>query len=100
MFIDSIDSLAILLGNREVAANLLAKYSLQGLRDVTTEQLQQVQGVGSGRAVRLQAALRLAGCLSKYPAAQGILLDSPSAVFETIGGYFAGEQKEHFLTLL
>lgn len=100
MFSDPIYSLTALLGDRQAAVSVLARFDLQALRDATLDDLQQIAGIGTRKATRVRAAFDLARCWSLAPSHDRPLVSSPSAVYELLGPRLAGREQEHFMTLL
>ena len=104
--ISTLELLAILLGNGtknrsvlELSADILAHFgSVKKLSQASLAELKQVKGVGTAKALQLQAAFALLQRFEEDP--PRIFLKSPDAVYQTIRHDLENEKTEVLLLVL
>ncbi len=104
--LSTIELIAILLGSGtksrsvlELSADLLGHFgSMRRLSEATLSELKQVKGIGTAKAVQLQAVFSVARRIETQK--MGDLLDAPNAIYEAVQEELSGRQVEMLLILL
>lgn len=104
--LSSIELIAILLGSGtqkrsvlELAADLLAHFgSLHALADSSLEELKQVKGIGTAKAIQLKAAFALFNRIEQKKADP--ILDTPEKVYALIRSELANQKIEMLMVIL
>lgn len=96
--------LAIMLGKGtrkenaiDVANQLLSSHPIKKLPDLSITELKQIAGIGTAKAIQINAAFELAKRCSQKSSETAI--DSPKNVFEYARYRFPSQDKEHFMVI-
>lgn len=100
--------LAIILGSGtkqmpvlQLAQLMLAKFgSLGQLADATIQELCQVKGIGSAKAIQLRAAFNLGLRLSKQNIAAKYKIEHPAHAYQLVKDDLIGEKRELFVVIM
>ncbi len=86
---------------KELARNVLTTYgTVQNLRLITTQKLQDIKGLGAVKAVTLLAALELGRrVFEENPIQKKLQLKNSYDVYKYFGKYIAHEKQENFLVI-
>lgn len=106
--LSTVELIAILLGSGtkakpvlQLAQEILAQFgSLAQLAEATVEELQQIKGIGTTKAIQFKAALSLGLRLSRQVILPGTRLDQPTSVYHLLKDVIRDEKRELFIVIL
>lgn len=106
--LSSSELLAIIIGSGmrgktvlQLSQELLVTFgSLDALADASVQELRQVKGMGTAKAVQVKAALGLAKRLRRTASQERIRIDSPSHAYALLRDSLEGETRECVLGLM
>ena len=80
---------------KDLATELLKKYSLEDLKDLSINELIKIKGIGEVKAIELVTAIEL-GKRMVLKTNQKIKLDNPTSIWKDARYLFSGKKQEEF----
>ncbi|EFB42464.1 MULTISPECIES: RadC family protein [Parachlamydia] len=106
--LSSVELIAVLLGSGmkgmpilQLSQEIMSRFgSLQNLADATIEELCQIKGLGTAKAIQLKAALNLGKRLSRTQVSAKFQIRTPLHAYHLVKDDLEKAMQEHFLTIL
>ncbi|MDL2280768.1 DNA repair protein RadC [Selenomonadales bacterium OttesenSCG-928-I06] len=102
-----VDLLAILLRTgtknkpvRQLAEDIVTKYELEGLGNISPLELNKIDGIGLAKAVTIVAGIELGKRLSTKAPTKKPIIKKPKDIVNLIMPFLRYEPKEHFMAIL
>ncbi len=79
----------------EISLEVLKKYQLKDLKDISLEELKQIKGIGEVKAIEVIASIEL-GKRILLKKEESIKLDNPTSIWKDALYYLSGKKQEYF----